>query len=161
MDKTQPPRSFGVFKPTGYTVIAFATQQDADAAFEVLLRDRFEPGEMARYTPAEMLAQVRSDLHTASPFAAVGQDLNLVRAHGELAEAGSHFIVVPTARTEQLERVRDLMATANGVQVAQRYGAFIVEDLTGTVRGRTQSFESPDRGLDLKVPAQPVAPQRR
>lgn len=148
MDKNQPPRSFGVFKPTGYTLIALASQQDADAAFEALLHKGADAGAMVRYTPSEMQAQVRSDLHTASPFAAVGQELNLVRAHGELAAAGSHFIVVPTSDDESLERVREILPL-QGVVAAQRYGAFIVEDLVGDVKGRTQSFESPDRGLDL------------
>lgn len=158
MDKTQPPRSFGVFKPTGHTVIALASQGEADAAFEALLQRGFDAAGMVRYAPGEMLAQVRSDLHTASPLAAVGQELNLVRAHGELAEGGSHFIVVPTPDDERLTQVRELLAQCPGVQAAQRYGAFIVEDLVGETRGRTQSFESPDRGLDLDVT--PAADER-
>lgn len=154
MDKTQPPRSFGVFKPTGHTVIAFASQQEADAAFDALLQRGIDPQSMVRYTPAEMLAQVRSDLHTASPFAAVGQELNLVRAHGELASSGSHFLVVPTSQADLLEKVREVL-TLGGVLAAQRYGAFIVEDLVGDAKGRTQSFESPDRGLDLDTETAP------
>ena len=158
MDKTQPPRSFGVFKPTGYTVIAFASEQEADAAFEALLQRGFDPHATVRYTPAEMQAQVRSDLQTASPFAAVGQELNLVRAHGDLAAAGAHFIVAPTSDTQSLEKVREILSLG-GVLAAQRYGAFIIEDLVGDARGNTQSFESPDRGLDLDT--QPDAPEVR
>lgn len=150
MDKSRPPKSFGVFKPTGHIVVAFETVGHADRAFEALLQRGFGGEALVRYTPAEMLAQVASDMHTASPIAAVGQELNLVRAHGELAEGGCHFLVVHTPDSRQVQAVRAVIERI-GARAAQRYGAFIVEDLIGTPVGETQSFESPDRGLDLQV----------
>jgi hypothetical protein len=152
MDKNNPPRSFGVFKPTGHTVIAFETQSQASQAQQALLQCGFDGDAIVHYTPQEMQAQVASDLHTASPIAAVGQELNLVRAHGELADAGCHFLVVHTPDNQQVQTVCEIIDSM-GAKAAQRYGAFIVEDLKGTPKGKTQSFESPDRGLDLKVSA--------
>ncbi len=150
MDKNNPPKSFGVFKPTGHTVIAFDTEDKAIEAQKALLQRGFDGDAIVHYTPQEMQAQVASDLHTASPIAAVGQELNLVRAHGELADAGCHFLVVHTPDNQQVQTVSEIIQTM-GARAAQRYGAFIVEDLKGTPKGETQSFESPDRGLDLKV----------
>lgn len=150
MDKSRPPKSFGVFKPTGHTVIAFESSDHADRAAEALQQHGFHGEALVRYSPAEMLAQVVSDMHTASPIAAVGHELNLVLAHGELAKAGCHFLVVHTPDSKQVRTVSQVIEHI-GAKAAQRYGAFIVEDLIGTPVGKTQSFESPDRGLDLQV----------
>lgn len=160
MDKQNPPRAYGVFKPTGYTVIAFPNLDSADAAFHALTGLDFGGEDLPlRYTPAEMASQVAVDLNAAMPAAAVGQELNLVRAHGELAAAGCHFIVVKSGNARQQERVQSVI-DAHGAVAAQRYGPFIVYELVEPPTGETQSFESPDRGLDL--PAAPSAsPERR
>ena len=96
MDKANPPRAFGVFKPAGHTLIAFADGRRMEEAARELLDDGFQAGEVVRYSPTDMIAQVDSDVHTASPLASVGQDLNLVKAHRALAEGGCSFLVVET-----------------------------------------------------------------
>ena len=58
MDKTDPPTSFGVFKPIGHTVIAFRSDAQAQAAANALLAQGFAGDALVRYTPAEMVAQV-------------------------------------------------------------------------------------------------------
>ena len=44
-----------------------------------------------------MLAQIDEDMSRASPLAAIGQELNLVKAHRALAERGYHWLVVKAA----------------------------------------------------------------
>ncbi len=152
MEKDTLHTSFGVFKPVGHTVIAFesaALLQDAEAA---LLTQGFTAADLARYAPAQMIAQVDAQLQSASPLASVGQELNLIKAHRALAENGCSFLVVhaPDDRTAAL--VDHVVHSMHAV-AAQRYGTFIVEELVDTRDGRPQSFESPDRGLDLPAAA--------
>ncbi len=151
MDKTDPPRSFGVFKPVGHTVIAFRTSDAMEAAVGALLAQGISASEMVRYTPEEMWAQVQSDLGTASPMASVGQELNLVKAHGELAHSGCSFLVVHAPDSKRAEIVDDVIHIYNAA-AAQRYGSFIVEELAAESEGAVQTFESPDRGLDIAIP---------
>ena len=151
MDKTDPPRSFGVFKPVGHTVIAFRTADAMEAAVGALLAQGIGASEMVRYTPEEMWAQVQADLGTASPMASVGQELNLVKAHGELAHSGCSFLVVHAPDSKQAEIVDDVIHIYNAA-AAQRYGSFIVEELAAEADGAVQTFESPDRGLDIAIP---------
>lgn len=148
MDKTNPPRSFGVFKPVGHTVIAFPTAAAMEAAASSLLSQGFTASDLVRYTPAEMKAQVEADLLTASPLAAVGQEINLVKAHRTLAENGCSFLVVYAPHDALAQRV-DAAVHAMQATSAQRYGSFLIEELVDLPAGATQVFESPDRGLDV------------
>ncbi len=51
-------------------------------------------------------------------------------------------------RLTQTEAARSMQAVA-----AQRYGSFLIEELIERTPGEPQVFESPDRGLDVDVPA--------
>lgn len=56
MDKTNPPTTFGVFKPVGHTLMAFPTQEALESAKVVLGDKGFGPARLVAYTPQEMLA---------------------------------------------------------------------------------------------------------
>lgn len=153
MDKTDPPTSFGVFKPIGHTVIAFRSVTDLRAAQATLLEQGFTPSAFVSYTPQEMVAQVDAELPQASPMASVGQELNLVKAHRALAQRGCSFLVVHAADETQAQRVATVARGMKAV-TAQRYGRFIIEELIDLPDGDVQVFESPDRGLDTDAPAE-------
>ena len=152
MDKNHPPKSFGVFKPVGHTVIAFQELQLMEAAASALQQQGLAPTGFIRYTAGEMKAQVESDLQTASPMASVGQELNLVKAHRALAHEGCCFLVVFAPKDAQISVV-DAVIKTHHARAAQRYGSFMIEELVESVEGETQVFESPDRGLDIDVQA--------
>lgn len=148
MDKSHPPETFGVFSPVGHTVIAFRSTAAMEAAATALGEAGFAPETLTRYTPQEMEAQADEDLRSASPMASLGQDLNLVKAHRDLARSGCSFLVAATPDDERTRRVADL-ALSMGAASAQRYGRFIVEELVDRSAGDAQTFESPARGLDV------------
>ena len=152
MDKTDPPTSFGVFKPVGHTVIAFSTESQVQAAIGALLAQGFASEALVRYTPAEMTAQVDAHEKAASPLASLGQELNLIKAHRALAQRGCSFLVVHAPEDAQAERVAELARSMQAV-AAQRYGSFMIEELIERTPGKPQVFESPDRGLDVDVAA--------
>lgn len=128
MDKTNPPRTFGVFKPVGHTVIAYACAADLQAAVNLLAEEGFDESTWVRYAPAEMKVQVDSELQTASPLASFGYELDLVKAHGVLAERGCSFLVVHAPDEGQAERVAGV-ARATKAITAQHYGTFMIEDV--------------------------------
>lgn len=97
-----------------------------------------------------MTAQVDKQLASASALASIGQDLNLIKAHRELAQNGCSFLIVHAPDDEQAELVASVAQTTGAV-AAQRYGRFIVEELIDLPVGEKQVFESPDRGLDLDL----------
>ena len=153
MDKSLPPKSFGVFKPVGHTVIAFQDLQLMEAAATAMQKQGLAPESLIAYTAGEMKAQVESDLQTASPMASIGQELNLVKAHRALADEGCCFLVV-FAPDDTQSKVVDAVIKTHRARAAQRYGSFMIEELVESVEGETQVFESPDRGLDIDVPAE-------
>ena len=156
MNKSDPPRSFGVFKPEGHTVIAFPSSDLVLAAINALLVQGFQHAAMVRYTPQEMKAQVKADLSTASPLASLGQEVNLVKAHLALAQLDCSFLIVHAPTKEQAAQVAKV-AREMGAQAAQQYGRFLVEELIDQPVGTRQVFESPERGLDLKIPPAPLS----
>lgn len=151
MNKSDPPRSFGVFKPVGHTVLVFPDAHALEQAVSKLVAAGLSDGSETRYTPQEMQAQVASDLANAGVLAHVGQELNLVKVHGQLAERGCHFLVVPTDSDAAARQAADV-ARSGGAVAAQHYGTLLVEDLIDPADGKDQVFESPDRGLDTKLP---------
>ena len=150
MQKSDPPRSFGVFKPAGHTVIVFRDKKAFDDAALQLKAAGLTSDAVTHYTPQEMLAQSQDDLEGASALASIGQELNLVKAQRELARKGCHFMVVPTDGDAAAQQVADLVRPL-GALAAQHYGTLIVTDLIDVADGKGQVFESPDRGLDSAI----------
>ncbi len=147
MDKKNVPESFGVFKPVGHIVVAFRTVDDLQAAEHSLSNQGFAATEMVRYAPEEMIAQVDTEIAKASPMAAIGQDLNLIKAHRELARDGCSFLVVHAPDQAHVDQVDAVAHTFKAV-AAQRYGRFVTEELIDGDPDGNQTYESPDTGLD-------------
>lgn len=149
MQAGEHPSTLGAFKPVGHIVIALPQQVDAEAVQRALLEAGRPADAIVRMSAAQMIAQADHDLATASPIAAVGQELNLVRAHRALAASGHSFIIV-AARDDEVEKVAEV-ARRFGATRAQRYGRFIIEELVEVGSGEAQVGESPDRGLDAQT----------
>jgi hypothetical protein len=128
--------------------VAFRSPDDLQAAERSLTQQGFAPSALVSYTPAEMIAQVDTEIVRASPMAAIGQDLNLIKAHRELAEEGCSFLVVRAPEEAHVDKVTAVALALNAV-AAQRYGRFITEELLDA--DGPQTFESADTGLDDTV----------
>jgi len=148
MDRAE--HSFGVFKPVGYIVISFPSATQADDAGRAL--QGAGVGDIRRFSDREMILQIDADMARASPLAAVGQELNLVKAHRALAERGYHWLVVPAADAAAATRIADRVRPL-GAESAQLYGHFIIEELIQHATDLPQVGESPDRGLDAQTPS--------
>ena len=149
MQSGEHPSTLGAFKPVGHVVIAFPQDVDLDAAQTALMEAGRPADAIVRMSPAQMIAQADHDLANASPIAAVGQELNLVRAHRDLAASGHSFFVV-AARDDDVEKVAEVARRFHAAR-AQRYGRFIIEELIEVGSDEKQVSESPDRGLDAQT----------
>ena len=147
MDKQNPPTSHGVFKPVGHIVISFPSAQDQQSATHALAALDLGSDAVTPYSAEEMKRQVATDLERATALASIGQELNLVKAQGELANIGYHFLVVRVADDESARRVADSVRPFNAER-AQHYGNFVIEELIEHIDDEPQVAESPDRGLD-------------
>lgn len=130
MDKTNPPTTFGVFKPVGHTIVTYRALTDLDAATHALLEQGFEQAALVRYTSDEMKDQVAVDLVNASPLANFGYELDLVKVHQIHAEEGCSFLVVHAPDEARAERVASV-ARQTGAVSGQHYGTFMIEELSG------------------------------
>lgn len=134
MNKSNPPETFGVFKPVGHTVIAFQSIADMQAAVSSLTEQGFAESTLVRYTPQEMTAQVDAELQNASPLASFGYELDLIKAHRALAESGCSFLIVYAPDDEQAKRVAVVARTMKAA-AAQHYGTFMIEEIIDLTPG--------------------------
>ena len=135
MDKSNPPTAFGVFKPVGHTVIAFASDAERQMANMKLSGIGFGPSSIVTYSPDEMVAQVDEELSQASPFANFGYEMDLIKAHKVLAQHGSSFLVVEAPTDEQAQQVAGLVKALKP-QAAHHYGHFMIQELMEKLPGR-------------------------
>lgn len=150
--QTDHPKTLGAFSPVDHVVISFASADDLDSAARSLVDAGWEDGELVRYSPSQMKTQAEHDIQNASPLAQLGQEVNLVRAHRDLAEKGYSFLIVPANTTELANKAADI-ARKFRAERAQRYGSFMIEELIEDPLEENQVFESPDRGLDAQTPS--------
>jgi hypothetical protein len=147
MDKSSPPRAFNTFSPSGHVVVALPTQQDLDGIVQDLRQAGFAAADLVSYSADEMCELAEREVHDATLAARIGQEYNLARSRLELAATGHPFLVVPARNDHTVQAVAEA-ARRHGAVRAQRYGAFIIEELIEVGEGLTQVSESPDRGLD-------------
>jgi hypothetical protein len=152
MDKQDPPVSHGVFKPVGHVVISFPSAQDQAQAAQALQALGLGGDDITPYSADEMSRQVATDMERATGLASLGQELNLVKAQGELAALGYHFLVVRAEDDDLAQRIADT-ARPMRAERAQYYGNFVIEELIEHADDEPQVAESPDRGLDAQTPS--------
>ena len=159
MNKTDPPKTFGVFKPVDHTVISFRSDADMHTAMSSLTEQGFPVSSLVCYTPAEMMIQVDAELKTASPLASFGYELDLIKAHRELAESGCSFLMVYAPDDKQAQRVAAVVRASEAV-TAQHYGTFMIEEIMEVQPGgggahQTSGNEPPDNEDSDDAPISP------
>lgn len=150
MEKETLDKSFGVIKPVGHVVASFADEPSARQAQAALAEAGFASEDVHFLTAEEVVRSATQDIQNAGFLASVGQELNLVKAHLELARQGHPFVIVKAESDEATHKVAEI-ATRFGADRAQKYGRLIIEELIEPGTGERQSAESPDRGLDAQT----------
>ena len=144
--------SFGVFKPVDHVLISVATPAACEGAAQAMLEAGFSAADIERYTPEEMRLQAEFDIQNASALASLGQELNLVKAHRDLALLGQCFVLVHAPEDEQVRRISEVAALFHATR-AQHYGSLMIDELVAPGVTQNQTAESPDKGLDAHTPS--------
>ncbi|CAM5791877.1 hypothetical protein [Rhizobacter fulvus] len=150
MSPNDRPAAYGVFKPVGHVILAFPNESDMKGAYSALLSGGSAPGDITAYTPDQMRQQADIDIEQAGVLAGIGQELNLVKAHRELAVQGHSFLVVKAPSDDEANRIADVARRFRAAR-AQRYGHLMIEELIEVGSGEKQVAESPERGLDAQT----------
>jgi hypothetical protein len=129
MDKLNPPTTFGVFKPVGHTLLAFPTPDALRHASSALAAVGFGGTSLVEYSASEMLRLADEELQSAGLLANFGYELDLLRAHRELAQQGCSFLIVHAPDDRLAAQVASLVGSLQPV-TAQHYGRFLIRDLT-------------------------------
>jgi len=146
------PQAYGVFKPVGHSIVSFAAADDLRAARAALREAGVADAAMREYTPQQMERQAEQDIEHAGVLASIGQELNLVKAHRELAHQGFSFLMVPSPDDAAAALIAQVARRFNAER-AQRFGRLVIEELVEPGAGTRQVAESPDRGLDAQTPS--------
>ena len=150
MKSTDRHDAYGVFKPVGHVIVALPSEDDCKGTNEALLKQGFDEGDISSYTPDEMRRQADIDIEQAGVLAGIGQELNLVRSHRELALKGHSFLVVKASGDDRVQQVSEVARRFHATR-AQSYGRLLIEELIEVGSGERQVAESPDRGLDAQT----------
>lgn len=154
MKSNDRPEAYGVFKPVGHVIVALPTGADAQGARAALLADGFDADGIVAYSPEEMKRQADIDIEQAGVLAGIGQELNLVKSHRELAQKGYSFLVVKAPDDDDAQKVAAIARRFHATR-AQKYGRLMIEELIDESPDN-QTNESPDLGLDAQT-AEPGA----
>src|SRR5579863_3532842 len=88
------PTSFGVFSPTGHVVMAFATDDEAERARQLLIGSGFAEEDVAHYNKDEVMAELeKSEKQAESPLQ-IGQEVAKVDEYLVLAKQGCGFLIL-------------------------------------------------------------------
>ncbi len=126
--KTNFPRSFGVFSPTGHVVMAFASDDEAKKAQQALLQNGFREDDVTHYSKDEVLWEFeKSEEHIVDPIQ-IGQDVAKVEEYLELARQGCGFLVVHAPEDEEARRAVRIVKPF-GLKFAEKYNRLTLEEL--------------------------------
>src|SRR5262245_43113555 len=128
MRKDEVPESFGVFKPVGHVVLAFADDNELRGAYQALLKAGFGQGSLVEYTAEEMQTQIDHELQVATGAAGFGYEINLLKLHKQLADQGHGWLIVHAPEESEWTEVARI-AKQFHASAAHRYGKLVVEEL--------------------------------
>ncbi len=150
MGANEIQKAYGVFKPVGHVVVALPPDVDVAAVVTRFAQACIPVDAIKVMYGEEMTRQAEFDIEHTGWLATVGQELNLVKAHRELAERGCSFVIVEAAGAATRETIA-AVARQFGALRAQWYGQLVIEELIPVGEIDHRVFESPSRGLDAQT----------
>ena len=128
LTKDKFPTLLGVFSPTGYIVMAFATDSDARKAQKTLLDGGFKEEDVTHYNDDEVVSEFeKSEEQAISPLQ-IGQDVAKVEEFLGLAKEGCGFLVVYAPKGER-SKLAITIVHPYGLKFAEKYNWLTIEEL--------------------------------
>ena len=119
-------RSFGVFAPVGYVIIAFPGDAEAAKARQALLTGGYEDDEIMTFTGQEVISDIENAQDKISVLAYMGAELDHQKVQLEAAKRGASFLVVYAPTEPETARVMNV-ARRFHAQIAHKYNRLTVE----------------------------------
>jgi hypothetical protein len=126
--KKKFPTSFGVFSPTGYVLMVFADDANAEKARQALIQQGFPETDVTHYNRDEVIKEFDdSEKHADDPVQ-IGQEVDKVDRYLEFAKQGSGFVVVH-APAEEKSKLAVKVVRPFKLQFAEKYNRLTLEEL--------------------------------
>jgi hypothetical protein len=126
--KKKFPTSFGVFSPTGYVLIVFADDPNAEKALHALLQRGFNENDVTHYNRDEVMREFEeSEEHAESPVQ-IGQEVDKVERYLEFAKEGCGFLAVHAPAEEQAKLAVSIVRPFH-LRFAEKYNRLTLEEL--------------------------------
>ena len=122
------PRSFGVFAPVGWVVIAFPGEREAAYARDALVTGGYEADEIVTFGSGEVIKDIETHQDDVSLLAYLGPEPAFQARHFEYARQGCAFLVVFAPTDAEAERV-SRVARRFGARIAHKYNRRTVQEL--------------------------------
>ncbi len=119
----------GAFYPTGYSVVMFASAEDAERIGRQLVEQGVSSDDIFLLPPRTVLAEITPTVADAdNPLPSAGTEGATVRAYTKLAREGHTALLVRTEEQDDAERMMEVVRTVP-YSIAQRYRMLVIEDL--------------------------------
>jgi hypothetical protein len=119
---------FGVLSLTGHVVMAFASDDEAERARQLLVDHGFSREDVTHYGKAEVMAELeKSEEQEANPLQ-IGQELASVDKYLALAKQGCGFLVLHAPEDEAAKRAVSIVKPL-GLMLAEKYNHLTMEQL--------------------------------
>ena len=126
--KKKFPTSFGVFSPTGYVVMVFESDGDAERARQSLLDNGFRDENVTHFSNSEVTAEFeKSEEHSSDPLQ-LGQDVAKIDEYLAFAKEGSGFLVLHASEEETAKSAVEIVRPF-GLKLAEKYNRLTIEEL--------------------------------
>jgi hypothetical protein len=120
LDKTDLPRTFGVFTPTGHVVMGFASDADMRAARDNMLAAGIPDVAITPFSSKEVVGDIEKMRSNASVVAPLMNESEMMDDHLKLAKEGGGFLVVYAPHEADTARAVDIAKQA-GLRIAHKY----------------------------------------
>jgi hypothetical protein len=129
LETAQPPRTFGMFYPRGYVIVAFKSEDDASRARQQLIDGGYDEEDVQLMDTQRVLEGSTADLEQLSPLIrALGSESELMEGHRAGAEAGQTFLIAYAPSDLDAQRLMNV-ARRQGYLRAQKYDRFSFTEL--------------------------------
>ena len=122
------PTSFGVFSPTGYVVMVFDSDVEAERARLAMVDNGFSEEEVTRYTANEVMAEFEKSVKHSTDPVQIGQDVAKVEQYLALARKGSGFLLLHTQDEDTARSAVEIVHNL-GLKFAEKYNRLTIEEL--------------------------------
>ena len=122
------PTSFGVFSPTGYVVMVFDTDVDAERARLSMLDNGFTQDDVTRFTGSDVMAEFEKSAHHSTDPVQIGQDVAKTQQYLALARQGCGFLLLHAPDDETAKSAVEIVHNL-GLKFAEKYNRLTIEEL--------------------------------